>query len=444
MASYRIAFTYDSVNGGYTYEVIDATVAITSSVLPSGAATSAKQLADGHNVAVSNMIPSVETGLATSAKQLADGHNVAVSNMIPAVETGLATSLNQTDASQKTQIVDASGNVMDAHASGDGGYHLGVNATLAGEQNAARFAFISPTGSLSINPQPRLVGTNFDGTTKDTNFWTEAVANGGLVTQDGEIELNTRTGASVVANGSAQYNSVRKARFVVGSALMFAGIFNFVTAGTVNNARQMGAYDDDEGFFFQLDGTTFSVVSRTGTSDTLVSSGSFNGAYGTTWTPTANTYYKFDIEWIPLGAIFYINGQILHKWQAGHLTAELTLPIRFENINSGGLTSEIIFDCLGVVIMRYGQLVTNPTYYHLAGDAATHLLKIGAGTLQRIVLNNTSGTSLTLYDGVTAGGDVIGVITSKVVGGWEYGLPFNDGLTMVTVGNGLDATIIYE
>jgi len=60
-----------------------------------GYATSAKQLADGHNVAVSNMIPAVETGLATSAKQLADGHNVAVSNMIPAVETGLATSAKQ-------------------------------------------------------------------------------------------------------------------------------------------------------------------------------------------------------------------------------------------------------------------------------------------------------------------------------------------------------------
>ena len=44
-------------------------VDVVSSALPSGAATSAKQLADGHNVAVSNMIPAVETGLATSAIQ---------------------------------------------------------------------------------------------------------------------------------------------------------------------------------------------------------------------------------------------------------------------------------------------------------------------------------------------------------------------------------------
>ena len=67
-------------------------------------ATSAKQLADNHNVTVSNMIPAVETGLATSAKQLADDHNVTVSNMIPAVETGLATSTNQTNATQKSQV----------------------------------------------------------------------------------------------------------------------------------------------------------------------------------------------------------------------------------------------------------------------------------------------------------------------------------------------------
>lgn len=44
-------------------------VIIATSALPEGAATAAKQLPDGHNVAVSNMIPAVETGLATSAKQ---------------------------------------------------------------------------------------------------------------------------------------------------------------------------------------------------------------------------------------------------------------------------------------------------------------------------------------------------------------------------------------
>jgi len=56
---------------------VDAAGAVLST---SALATSAKQLADDHNVTVSNMIPAVETGLATSIKQLADGHGVAVAD----------------------------------------------------------------------------------------------------------------------------------------------------------------------------------------------------------------------------------------------------------------------------------------------------------------------------------------------------------------------------
>ena len=44
-------------------------VVVATSALPSGASTSAKQLADDHNVTVSNMIAEVETGLATLVKQ---------------------------------------------------------------------------------------------------------------------------------------------------------------------------------------------------------------------------------------------------------------------------------------------------------------------------------------------------------------------------------------
>ncbi len=50
-------------------------------LLITGFATSLKQLPNGHNVAVSNMIPAVETGLATLAKQLPAGHTVTVINL---------------------------------------------------------------------------------------------------------------------------------------------------------------------------------------------------------------------------------------------------------------------------------------------------------------------------------------------------------------------------
>ena len=81
-------------------------VSLVSVPLPTGAATSAKQLADNHNVTVSNP----PTGFATSANQLPDGHEVEVNNLPteyplptsqvttltpPAAITGFATSAKQ-------------------------------------------------------------------------------------------------------------------------------------------------------------------------------------------------------------------------------------------------------------------------------------------------------------------------------------------------------------
>lgn len=65
-----------------------------------------------HTIVDSSALP---TWAATSAKQLADNHQVTVSNMIPAVETGLATSVKQTDWTQKNQIVDSDGSICTVH-----------------------------------------------------------------------------------------------------------------------------------------------------------------------------------------------------------------------------------------------------------------------------------------------------------------------------------------
>ena len=62
-----------------TVTTVGTVSSITACALPTGAATAAKQLADGHNVVVTGC--ALPTGAATSAKQLADGHNVAVASI---------------------------------------------------------------------------------------------------------------------------------------------------------------------------------------------------------------------------------------------------------------------------------------------------------------------------------------------------------------------------
>ena len=80
---------------------------------------------------------------------------------------------------------------------------------------------------------------------------------GASVTVPGEIKLTT----GITANSTSQYDSVRRARFVVGSAMQFTGAHKFNDALVTDNIRRCGAYDDDEGFFFELDGSVFIFLS---------------------------------------------------------------------------------------------------------------------------------------------------------------------------------------
>lgn len=88
------------------------------------------------------------------------------------------------------------------------------------------------------------------------------------------------------------------------------------------------------------------------------------------------------------------------------------------------------------------------TYKHLAGAAST-LIKTGAGTLHGVVLNTPAVSgSLTLYDGTSAAGAVIAIITLPATLAGEgpaaalYDVAFTTGLFAV-VAAALDITLSY-
>ena len=326
---------------------------------------------------------------------------------------------------------------------------LKSSSTITGSQNEDRHAWISPLNQLTTSPQYRLAGKSFSGATKDTNFWTEAVTNGGTVDQvPGEVKLTTNT----TANGTARYTSVRKARFVAGNPNMFTGGISFKTALTAGNVRRVGAYNgtegvDGDGYYFELDESTFSVTTRKAGTDTRITNGNFNGHYGVNWTPVASTYYKLDIEMTPMATFYYIDTKLLHKTAGGHQTGTITLPITMECNNSGGATADIEMHCVGAIISRLGQIITNPTYKHIASND-TYICKYGAGKLHGIAINDPSAAcTLTIYDNTSATGTIIGImaLTTKVITPFymNYQLPFFTGLTIVTSANS-DFTIIYE
>ena len=316
---------------------------------------------------------------------------------------------------------------------------------IQGQQNSNRHAWLNALGDQVASPRYRLVGHSFSGPTKDTNFWSEVgTVNDGTVAQSGGV-LNLET--NTTANGTAMYYSTRKSRFVAGSPMMFTALVNWETAGTTDNVRRVGAYDDDNGFFCELDGTTFSLGTRKDGADTLYTT--FNGNMGATFTPTADTDYKINIEFLPVGVYWYVGGVLLHKIGAGHLSDTLTLPVRIENVNDNSQDVDVKFHCHAMLIERQGQASTSPTSKYISGTSET-VCKYGAGTLKGMVMSAISnGADINIFDGTSSGDTQIWASGNLPVKAEPFfvdffGLPFDDGLTIEIADASADVLVVYE
>lgn len=93
------------------------------------------------------------------------------------------------------------------------------------------------------------------------------------------------------------------------------------------------------------------------------------------------------------------------------------------------------------------QIYRADSYLNITGDATT-VVKIGAGTFSRLVLNGPTATEvITIYDSLTATGTIIGKITIPATPqpvSLEFGVAFAIGLTIVTATATSDLTAVYR
>ena len=90
-----------------------------------------------------------------------------------------------------------------------------------------------------------------------------------------------------------------------------------------------------------------------------------------------------------------------------------------------------------------------PAFHHIASPSSTVTVKAGAGTLARIVIATCGGTgaTVTLYDGIDAGGQVISVVNlSTGQNSLVFDLDFATGLTYVTSSHADigDSTLLFS
>jgi hypothetical protein len=207
-----------------------------------------------------------------------------------------------------------------------------------------------------------------------------------------------------------------------------------------------------DGFYFQLSGTTFSVVTSIGGSHTAVNSGSFNGDLGATY--TANTDMQtWEIYYNSTSVWFTINGVMLHKVvnAATPLSNTLTLHpfVRNGNINSS-VTNVSMF-LRSCTIKQLGPLETENTYRYIS-TATTTICKYGAGRLNKVIFGNPDAAQIiTLRDGLSVSAPIIATLTNLAAAiatthfhsSVEFNCPFFNGLTVVTSQTS-PITVIYE
>jgi hypothetical protein len=82
-------------------------------------------------------------------------------------------------------------------------------------------------------------------------------------------------------------------------------------------------------------------------------------------------------------------------------------------------------------------------FAYIHGAVTAQVLKTGPGKIQRLIDNGGTGTSVTLFDAVTAT-NTFAIMNPRATSDYPYELDFQTGLTITTVGGTIDITIIYE
>jgi hypothetical protein len=321
-------------------------------------------------------------------------------------------------------------------------------------------AKISPNGASKTCRVVRLVGASFGGTTIDSSFWSLAAsANGSGNQTGGQYELRTITPPSTSSpNGAASLQSQRTARYINGCPNFCRIQADYGGVGVANNTKRWGCFtgtagSPTNGAMFELINMVPSIATYNGGSAERVNNGSFNGEYGSTLDTIPSGVQTFEIIYNNRYVNFIFNDQIVHKVEAvsAPWSSILSFPCRAENYNTGNSTTDTSLKIRSFVIYRFGESYSRPQWSNRSGTSSGNIiLKRGAGTLQKIIINSWSdGCVCSVYDSLT-NTNPIGIIAptsgqqgATVSFSMLYDLDFYTGLTYSTTGT-IDVTFIFE
>lgn len=310
--------------------------------------------------------------------------------------------------------------------------------------------YLAPNGEVVVAPLYKLAGDVFFYTTLDTTTWTSTVVGSGTAAvSGGELVLSTGT----TANSSARVESIAVARFTGLSPNKERILIQLPDTGIANNVREWGvdSFILDNAAFFRLSGTTFSVVTKKASVDTVVSNGSFNGQYGTTFTPGITSHF-YEIIYQPRRVEFIVDHKILHTVNAASAmwTETMHMHIHYANTNSGGSTTNVTMNSRFAVITRFGIPEAQPRGTNVTGVTAGTVIKYGPGDFHGLIISAISNNSaITVYDNTAASGTILFASGAMPPNTTPIqldfgGISFNIGLTLVIATASSNVVVLHD
>lgn len=223
-------------------------------------------------------------------------------------------------------------------------------------------------------------------------YWESLTANGGTATRAAN-EAAINLAVTSTANSRVVRQTYRYFVYQAGKSLLlvFTGVLE--TSGGASGIRsRIGYFDDDNdksvdsggnGFFFELNGTTASVVKRsyvTGSQvDTTVNQSSWNvdpldgtGNSGITLDFSKSQIFFVDLQWLGVGTVrmgVVVNGKnyVCHQFHHSNLVAttymtSANLPLRYEIENTTGGNTGTLKQICSTVISEGGYQPNGPLF----------------------------------------------------------------------------------
>lgn len=291
----------------------------------------------------------------------------------------------------------------------------------------------------------------------DPRAWGTRIANGGAVA------FNTTTGMTevTVTNVSGSSSELRTHTHFIyqpGAITRLILTLAHVDGGQTNQRRRWGFFNDEDGLFFELNGTDLSIVRRTSTSGSPVDNQLVRASWDNQYNSlslTNGSRYEIDLQWLSFGIVhFWINATLVHTLDFGNaLTLPYTrtaqLPLSIEVVNTdASVASGMHYVCSTVYLDGGTDLKHVPKSRALAapktgiGTSYTPLI----GLRMRTTVNGRTNRKVvipakTRFSNASGRATVAAIMNpaSTTGGSWTAvdslsGVEYNEGITSYTGG----------